>query len=198
MHFLVFCYIPETFFHNRGQDHEQVTQHYNTGNDFFGRFLGPRMVYTSGYYHTGDETLEVAQDQKMALVAKKIGLTEGQRLLDLGCGWGTWVRWVARENGVKASGLSISAEQLAFAKKTVADNANKREQENITWLLRDYRDMPREPRWDRITCFEMAEHVGIRRFREFLRLVYDALDDDGVFYLQIAGLRECWQYEDAS
>ena len=68
-------------------DHEQVTQHYNTGNDFFSRFLGPRMVYTSGYYKTGEESLEVAQDQKMKLVARKIGLKPGQRLLDLGCGW---------------------------------------------------------------------------------------------------------------
>lgn len=192
MKFLFFCYIPETFFHNRGQDHHQVTEHYNTGNDFFGWYLGNRMVYTCGYFITGDETLEKAQDQKMQMVAKKIGLKEGQRLLDLGCGWGTWALYAASRWGVDAHGLSISQEQLKFA--TARQKANGIE--NVTWHCKDYRDMPMRPRFDRITCFEMAEHVGIRRFRTFLRQVYDALEDDGIFYLQIAGLREAWQHED--
>jgi len=194
MKFLWLCYIPETFFHNRGQDHHQVTEHYNTGNEFFGWFLGNRMVYTCGYFVTGDETLEVAQDQKMQLVAKKIGLEPGMKVLDLGCGWGTWALYIASRWGVDAHGLSISSEQLDFARKRQEANKIK----NVTWHCKDYRDMPMDMKFDRITCFEMAEHVGIRRFRAFLRQVYEALDDNGIFYLQIAGLREQWQYEDVN
>jgi len=191
-YFLIFGYILDVFVHSRAQDTEQVTEHYDGGNDLFSWFLGHRMVYTSGYYFTGEETLEEAQDQKMEVVARKIGLAPGMRILDLGCGWGTWALYTASKWGTNTTGLSIAREQIAFAKDRAAKNGIT----GADWVCADYRDMPRSPRFDRVTCFEMAEHVGVKRFQEFLALVWDALEDDGIFYLQIAGLREKWQYEE--
>jgi len=195
LHFVVFGYIFDVFVHSRRQDSDQVTQHYDTGNDFFGWFLGQRMVYTSGYYVDFTESLEKAQDQKMEVVANKLNLQKGMRVLDLGCGWGTWALWTASKIGTHTTGLTIAKEQVQFAK----DRAAKNNITSVDWLLRDYRDMPQgKPRFDRITCFEMAEHVGVKRFPEFLQLVWNALEDDGMFYLQIAGLREKWQYDDVA
>eukprot|EP00020_Sapocribrum_chincoteaguense_P011094 CAMPEP_0170735818 /NCGR_PEP_ID=MMETSP0437-20130122/3290_1 /TAXON_ID=0 /ORGANISM="Sexangularia sp." /LENGTH=496 /DNA_ID=CAMNT_0011074151 /DNA_START=135 /DNA_END=1621 /DNA_ORIENTATION=+ len=194
LHFIVFGYFADIIWHDKDQDHGQVTEHYNTGNDLFGWFLGPRMLYTSGYFLSGDEPLEQAQDNKLELVCKKIGLEKGMTLLDLGCGWGTWALYTAGKFGAKTSALSIAKEQIAFAKERAAKNNIK----GIEWLCMDYRDMPLDRKFERITCFEMSEHVGIKRYPEFLALVREALADDGIFYLQIAGLRELWQHEDVS
>jgi len=192
--FIFFEYLLDVAVHSKSQDSDQVQGHYNTGNDFFGWYLGPRMVYTSGYYFKGDESLERAQDQKMEVVARKIKLGEGMKVLDLGSGWGTWVMYSAKKWGTKSTGLTVAKEQVEFASERAKKNGIK----NVDWLLRDYRDMPRGPgkRYDRVTCFEMSEHVGVKRYPEFLQMVWDALEDDGIFYLQIAGLRERWQYED--
>jgi cyclopropane fatty-acyl-phospholipid synthase-like methyltransferase len=194
LHFLIFGYVFDIFVHSRNQDTIQVTEHYNTGNDFFGLFLGPRMLYTSGYYLDYTESLEKAQDQKLEVVARKIMLEKGMKVLDLGCGWGTWTLYTAQKWGTHTSGLSIAKEQIQFAE----DRASKNNIKNVEWILKDYRDMPRGPsnRFDRVTCFEMSEHVGVKNYPEFLSLVWDALEDDGIFYLQIAGLREKWQNDD--
>jgi cyclopropane fatty-acyl-phospholipid synthase-like methyltransferase len=195
LHFIIFGYVLDIFVHSRHQDNKQVTEHYNTGNDLFGWFLGHRMVYTCGYYLDFTESLEKAQDQKMQLVAQKIDLKPGMRVLDLGSGWGTWTLWSASKIGTHTTGLSIAKEQINFAK----ERAEKNKIKNVDWLLSDYRDMPQgKPRFDRVTCFEMAEHVGVKRFPAFLQQVWDALEDGGIFYLQIAGLREKWQYDDVS
>lgn len=152
------------------------------------------MLYTSGYFRTGEESLDEAQSNKLELVCRKIGLKEGMSLLDLGCGWGTWAMYTAKKFGAKTSALSIAKEQISFA----CERATKNDINDIEWLCRDYRDMPLDQKYDRITCFEMSEHVGVKRYPEFLKLVKNALSDDGIFYLQIAGLRELWQHEDVS
>eukprot|EP01128_Nolandella_sp_AFSM9_P011926 TRINITY_DN8810_c0_g1_i1.p1 TRINITY_DN8810_c0_g1~~TRINITY_DN8810_c0_g1_i1.p1 ORF type:complete len:503 (-),score=149.88 TRINITY_DN8810_c0_g1_i1:244-1719(-) len=195
-HFLIFGYILDVFVHTRDQDTDQVQAHYDTGNDFFRGYLGKRMVYTSGYFYDGTESLEQGQDQKMEIVANKIKLAPGMKVLDLGCGWGTWTMYTAQKWGTHTSGLSIAKEQIKFC----SDRAELNGIKNVEWLCRDYRDMPRRStenrKFDRVTCFEMAEHVGVKRFQEFLAMVWDALEDDGLFYLQIAGLRERWQHEE--
>jgi SAM-dependent methyltransferase len=150
------------------------------------------MVYTCGYFVTGDETLELAQDQKMQLVANKIALEPGMKVLDLGCGWGTWVLYMAYVDisyyyyyccccccgddvlltttanfcklrssrwGVDAHGLSISSEQLEFARKRQEANKIK----NVTWHCKDYRDMPMDMKFDRITvrCSHKRAHISL-------------------------------------
>lgn len=178
-------------------DEEQVRDHYDRGDDFYAWFLGPRMIYTSGIISdiNDEESLEQLQDNKLAIVCEKIGLKKGEKLLDLGCGWGTLARFASVNYGAKATGITLGRNQTAWGNNALRKVGVTEEQSNI--LCMDYRDTPVPAGgYDKITCLEMAEHVGVRHFGKFLKQVYDMLDDDGVFFLQIAGLRKSWQYED--
>lgn len=155
------------------------------------------MIYTSGIISdiNQEETLEELQDNKLAIVCEKIGLKAGEKLLDLGCGWGTLARFASVNYGAKTTGITLGRNQTAWGNNALRKVGVTEEQSNI--LCMDYRDTPvPEGGYDKITCLEMAEHVGVRHFGKFLKQVYDMLDDDGVFFLQIAGLRKSWQYED--
>ncbi|EFX02966.1 cyclopropane-fatty-acyl-phospholipid synthase [Grosmannia clavigera kw1407] len=189
--------IPEVIVHSKSQDEEQVRGHYDRGDDFYGWFLGPRMIYTSGVISDPnvEESLEQLQDNKLAIVCEKIGLQKGERLLDIGCGWGTLARFASVNYGAKATGITLGRNQTAWGNSALREVGVPEEQSKILCL--DYREIPvPEGKYNKITCLEMAEHVGVRHFSSFLRQVYDMLDDDGVFYLQYAGLRKPWQFED--
>ncbi|KAK3944240.1 S-adenosyl-L-methionine-dependent methyltransferase [Diplogelasinospora grovesii] len=189
--------VPEAIMHTRSQDEEQVRDHYDRGDDFYGWFLGPRMIYTSGIIKDihNEETLEQLQDNKLAIVCEKIDLKEGERLLDIGCGWGTLARFASVNFGAKATGVTLGRNQTAWGNNALRKAGVPEEQSKI--LCMDYRDIPvPQGGYNKITCLEMAEHVGVRYFYTFLKQVHDMLDDDGVFFLQIAGLRRSWQYED--
>ncbi|KAG6290482.1 Sphingolipid C9-methyltransferase 2 [Claviceps aff. purpurea] len=189
--------IPELIMHTRSQDEEQVRDHYDRGDDFYGWFLGPRMIYTSGVISDihKEETLEQLQDNKLAIVCEKIGLKSGERMLDIGCGWGTLARFASENYGAHVTGITLGRNQTAWGNSAMRKVGVTEEQSKI--LCMDYRDIPvPEGLYNKITCLEMAEHVGVRHFSRFLTQVYDMLDDDGVFFLQIAGLRKPWQYED--
>ncbi|KAK3692148.1 S-adenosyl-L-methionine-dependent methyltransferase [Podospora appendiculata] len=195
-HFL-FGFIPEAIMHTRSQDEEQVRDHYDRGDDFYGWFLGPRMIYTSGVISdiNVEESLEQLQDNKLAIVCEKINLQKDERLLDIGCGWGTLTRFASVNYGAKATGITLGRNQTAWGNSALRKAGVPEEQSNI--LCMDYRDIPvPEGKYNKITCLEMAEHVGVRHFHGFLTQVENMLDDDGVFFLQIAGLRKSWQYED--
>jgi cyclopropane fatty-acyl-phospholipid synthase-like methyltransferase len=181
--FIVNRLLPEVVFHTRSQDKRIVREHYDRGNDFFQFFLGPRMVYTSGFYKTNDDDLETAQDQKMDLVCKKLLLKPTDRYLDIGSGWGTLVKHAARDYGVDATGVTISKQQTEFATQQIAD-AGLSQKARIKCI--DYREIPNE-KFDKISCIEMAEHVGSRNFRAYMHQLYDLLEDDGLLYLQMAG-----------
>ena len=193
-HVKIFCcnFLPELLSHSRLQDLDQVRDHYDRGNDFYEAFLGPMMVYTAGFLRKQDESLEELQENKLNKVCDKIGLKAGDKLLDIGCGWGTLVNFAAEHRGTRGSGVSISKNQVEWArgvteKKELNDKAD--------FMCIDYRDIP-DGSYDKITCLEMAEHVGVLHFQSFLCQVRDLLKDDGVFFLQIAGLRRAWQWED--
>ena len=207
--------IPEVIMHSRSQgwastcvtsspkkrliftDEEQVRDHYDRGDDFYGWFLGPRMIYTSGIISDigKEETLEQLQDNKLAVVCEKIGLKPREKLLDIGCGWGTFTKYASVNYGAHATGVTLGRNQTAWGNSGLRKAGVDESQSRI--LCMDYRDIPvPEGGYNKIACLEMAEHVGVRHFHTFLSQVYDMLDDDGVFYLQIAGLRKCWQYED--
>jgi len=184
--------LPDVTFHSRNQDKSQVTEHYDRGNDFYSSFLGATMIYTSAIFHNNEENLEVAQHNKMDLVCKKIKLTKGETMLDIGCGWGTLANFAAKTYGAKTTGITLSHNQVSYGSEKSKELGV---QDSVQLLTCDYRDIPRQ-KWDKITCLEMAEHVGIRRFPTFLAQVKDMLVDDGIFFLQIAGLRRYWYYED--
>jgi cyclopropane fatty-acyl-phospholipid synthase-like methyltransferase len=187
---------PQTRADNKS-DEEQVRDHYDRGDDFYGWFLGPRMIYTSGIISdiNKEETLEQLQDNKLAIVCEKIGLKKGERMLDIGCGWGTLAKYASVNYGAHATGITLGRNQTAWGNNGLRKAGITEEQSKI--LCMDYRDIPvPEGRYNKITCLEMAEHVGVRHFSTFLAQVSNMLDDDGVFFLQIAGLRKPWQYED--
>ncbi|KAL9126932.1 MAG: hypothetical protein Q9217_004090 [Psora testacea] len=189
--------VPEVIMHSRSQDEEQVRDHYDRGDDFYGWFLGPRMIYTSGIISdiNKEETLEQLQDNKLGVVCEKIRLKPGDNMLDIGCGWGTLAKYASTEYGAHTTGVTLGRNQTAWGNNALRKAGVDESQSKI--LCMDYRDTP-VPKggYNKITCLEMAEHVGVRHFHTFLAQVYDMLDDDGVFLLQIAGLRKCWQYED--
>lgn len=171
--------------------------HYDRGDDFYAWFLGPRMIYTSGVISdvNKEETLEQIQDNKLSVVCEKIDLQKDEKLLDIGCGWGTLARFASVNFGAKVTGVTLGRNQTAWGNGALRKAGVTEEQSKILCL--DYRDIPvPEGGYDKITCLEMAEHVGVRFFQTFCKQVYDMLDDDGVFFLQIAGLRRSWQYED--
>ncbi|KAL0637743.1 Sphingolipid C9-methyltransferase 2 [Maublancomyces gigas] len=195
--FFITGMIPEMLIHSRSQDEEQVRDHYDRGDDFYGWFLGPRMIYTSGIISdpSKEETLEQLQDNKLKIVCEKINLQKGERLLELGCGWGTLSRFASKNYGAHVTGITLGRNQTAWGNSGLRRDGIEESQSRI--VCTDYRDSPVPTgKYNKITCLEMAEHVGVRHFGTFLTQVYNMLDDDGIFFLQIAGLRKSWQYED--
>ncbi|KAF2857764.1 S-adenosyl-L-methionine-dependent methyltransferase [Piedraia hortae CBS 480.64] len=189
--------MPEVIMHTRSQDEEQVRGHYDRGDDFYGWFLGPRMTYTSGIIGdiTREESLEQLQDNKLGIVCEKINLQKGDRMLDVGCGWGTLAKFASANYGANVTGVTLGRNQTEWGNNGLRKLGIPEEQSRI--LCMDYRDIPvPEGGYNKITCLEMAEHVGVRFFGTFCRQIYEMLDDDGVFFMQIAGLRKSWQYED--
>jgi cyclopropane fatty-acyl-phospholipid synthase-like methyltransferase len=192
MKFLVGGFIPSVLIHTQAADRKTVTGHYDRGNDFFNAFLGDIMIYTSAFFESPADTLEDAQRRKLEVVAQKIQLKRGERLLDIGCGWGTLVAHMAEQHGADATGVTLAARQAEFGTERIAQ---KGIQQRARILTMDYRDIPRE-RWNKITVLEMAEHVGIRKFQKFMRQLNSMLEEDGILFLQIAGLRRNWTAED--
>jgi cyclopropane fatty-acyl-phospholipid synthase-like methyltransferase len=185
-------FVPEVAIHSKAQDKRIVREHYDRGNDFFGWFLGERMVYTSGFFEHADQTVEQAQDNKMNLVCKKLQLEPGERLLDIGCGWGTLVRHAAVNYGVDATGVTIAERQTEFGNGRITQ-AGVEDRARILCL--DYRDIPRQ-KFDKIVSLEMVEHVGVKNLVTFYEQVRDLLADDGLFLLQWTGLRRGLRPED--
>ncbi|PVV03307.1 hypothetical protein BB560_002220 [Smittium megazygosporum] len=193
--FFLFQFIPEMIWHSRSQDQDQVRDHYDRGDDFYNAFLGETMIYTSGLVSDFDkkESLEQLQQNKLHDVCERLQLKPGDRHLDLGCGWGTLVNYAAKNYKSNSTGITLAVNQAKYATNKSKELGTL---DNAKFVCMDYRDAPRRPRYNKISCLEMAEHVGIRKFSEFLDQIKDMLEDDGLFYLQIAGLRSAFQYED--
>ncbi|KAJ3484290.1 hypothetical protein NLI96_g5741 [Meripilus lineatus] len=195
--YVLFTLIPEVIKHTEEQDSEQVRDHYDRGDDFYGWFLGPRMIYTSGVVTdlTREETLEELQDNKLKVVCEKLDLKPEDHLLDIGCGWGTLAAFAHKNYGCKVTGVTLARNQTAFGNERILKNGGDPDRAKI--VCTDARYIPGgRGAYTKIASLEMAEHVGIRRYQSFLRQVYNLLDDDGVFFFQVAGLRPHWQYED--
>lgn len=185
-------FVPEFVVHSKAKDQKLVRSHYDRGDDFFAAFLGPRMVYTSGYFNSPGQSVEEGQDQKMELVCRKLMVKPGESFLDIGCGWGTLARYAARHHGVDATGVTLSQNQAAYGNGEIA-KAGLSERARILCL--DYRDTPKR-KYKRIANLEMVEHVGVKNLGSFYRQVYDLLDDQGLFYMQWTGLRRRSSVED--
>jgi cyclopropane fatty-acyl-phospholipid synthase-like methyltransferase len=172
---------------------KEIAEHYDRGNDWFASFLGPRMIYTSAVFEGLDQSLEDAQDNKMKLICDKLMVRQGETLLDVGCGWGTLLRYSAKHRGVKSVGVTLSVEGAKYCRdQAKAEGLDGK----VDILCMDYRDIPKELRFSKIVSVEMAEHVGLKNFPLYLKSIKDMLDDDGLFLMQVAGLRQGADWQD--
>ncbi|MCX5343085.1 SAM-dependent methyltransferase [Streptomyces atratus] len=160
--------------HTKRRDKEAISHHYDVGNDFYELVLGPSMVYSCAYWED-DGSLEDAQRDKLDLVCRKLALKEGDRLLDVGCGWGSMAIHAARKYGARVTGVTLSVEQAAYARKRIAEEGLT---DRIEIRVQDYRDV-RDGPYDAISSIGMAEHVGSVRFREYADDIYALLKPGG-------------------
>lgn len=160
--------------HTRRRDKEAISHHYDVGNDFYRLVLGPSMVYSCAYWDDAG-TLEDAQRDKLDLVCRKLGLKEGDRLLDVGCGWGAMAVHAAREYGAHVTGVTLSREQAVHARKRIADEGLT---DRVEIRVQDYRDV-RDGPYDAISSIGMAEHVGRVRYREYADQLFSLLVPGG-------------------
>ncbi len=165
-----------------GKAQSNVSRHYDLGNDFYRLFLDAEMFYSCAYFRRGDETLEEAQVAKCRLIAAKLRLEPGMKVLDIGSGWGGLARYLARVADVEVLGVTLSKEQLALAvERTAAEGLLDR----VRFELRDYRTL--DTRFDRIVSVGMFEHVGRPQFETFFRACAQMLAEDGVMLLHTIG-----------
>ncbi|MEU7056891.1 cyclopropane-fatty-acyl-phospholipid synthase family protein [Streptomyces sp. NPDC046197] len=168
---------PRRHLHTRRSDRQAISHHYDVGNDFYELVLGPSMVYSCAYWPAPDPaaTLEEAQRDKLELICRKLDLRPGQRLLDVGCGWGSMAIHAAREHGVGVVGVTLSQEQAAYARKRVADEGLT---DRVEIRVQDYRDV-RDGPYDAISSIGMAEHVGAARYLEYASALHALLRPGG-------------------
>jgi cyclopropane-fatty-acyl-phospholipid synthase len=157
--------------HSRERDQRAIAHHYDVSNRFYEWILGPSMAYTCAVYQTPESTLEQAQFAKHDLVARKLGLRAGMRLLDVGCGWGGMVMHAAREYGVRALGVTLSRKQAEWAQKAIAE-AGLGELAEVRHL--DYRDV-KETGFDAVSSIGLTEHIGLANLPAYFRFLYDKL-----------------------
>jgi cyclopropane-fatty-acyl-phospholipid synthase len=151
--------------------------HYDLGNDLFERMLDPTLCYSCGYWRQAD-TLHQAQVAKLDLAARKLNLAPGMKVLDIGCGWGSFAEHAARHYGVEVTGITISKEQAELARRRCQDLP-------VTIHLQDYREL--EGQYDRIVSIGMFEHVGHRNYRTYFDTVARLLTPNGLFLLHTIG-----------
>lgn len=136
---------------------KNIAHHYDVGNEFYRRFLGPTMAYTCAYYESPDRTLEQAQTAKFDLICRKLRLTEGDHVADLGCGWAGLLIHAAQNYGITGVGVTLSKEQVEYGNRRIAELGL---QDRIRIEMKDYREL--EGSYDKVSSIGMMEHVGIR------------------------------------
>ncbi len=171
---------------NKSRAFEVGEEHYDIGNDLYEKMLGQPMVYSCGYWKDA-RTLDEAQEAKFDLMCKKINLQAGQRVLDVGCGWGSFARFAAEHYGVHVTGITISKEQAALARVRCAGLP-------VEIILQDYRDTTGE--FDHIISIGMFEHVGPKNYAVYMQKMHQLLKDSGLFLLHTIGANVSSLYAD--
>ena len=159
-------------------------KHYNVGNDLYKAMLDERLTYTCGYWKSLKpipQNLDKAQEQKLDLVCKKLNLKAGQKILDIGCGWGSFMKYAAEKYKVKCVGVTVSKEQVELGKKLCKNL-------DIKFRLQDYRELlDSSEKFDHVVSLGMFEHVGCKNYKEFFKIVNHVLKDKGLFLLHTIG-----------
>ncbi len=164
--------------HSPDSDRAAISFHYDVSNEFYRLWLDQERVYSCGYFQSPKDSLDQAQRNKLEHICRKLRLQPGERLLDIGCGWGALVCWAARKHGVRAHGITLSEKQLAFARQRILDEGL---QGQVTVELRDYRDLPADQVYDKVSSIGMFEHVGLANLPIYLSCVMRALRPGGLF-----------------
>jgi cyclopropane-fatty-acyl-phospholipid synthase len=154
-----------------------VRHHYDVSNDFYSLVLGPSMVYSCAYFADEDDTLEAAQERKLDLICRKLALSPGDRLLDIGCGWGSLLLHAAAHYGVHAVGITLSEPQARLAQTRAREQVLE---DRIEVRVADYRELTGRS-FDKIASVGMYEHVGLSELDEYTRTVRELLRPGGLF-----------------
>ncbi|MBD1543089.1 methyltransferase domain-containing protein [Arthrobacter sp. IA7] len=161
--------------HSKTRDAAAISHHYDVGNDFYRLVLGPSMVYSCAVWSDESRSLEEAQEEKLDLVCRKLGLQPGQRLLDVGCGWGSFALHAAERYGVTVVGITISTEQAELVRKRVAEAGLT---DRVDIRVQDYRDIDDGP-FDAISSIGMSEHVGREQLDRYVSQLHGLLRPGG-------------------
>jgi cyclopropane-fatty-acyl-phospholipid synthase len=163
--------------HTRGRDAAAIRHHYDVGNEFYRLWLDRQSVYSSAYFPPGVDDLDVAQVEKLDHVCRKLRLRPGERLLDIGCGWGALIRHATRHYGVEATGITLSPSQEELANRRIVEDGLG---EHCRVEIRDYRDLPVRAVFDKVSSIGMFEHVGRARLREYFQAAFRVLRPGGL------------------
>ncbi len=172
---------------DRRRSMQPIVKHYNLGTDLYTSFLDSHNQYTCCYFPNGNETLEEAATKKLDLICRKLQLLPTDRVLDIGCGWGGFARYAAEKYGCHVTGVSISDEQLKYARATTEGLL-------VEFRLQDYRDI--KGSYDKVVCVGMIEHVGYKNYRGYMKVINKILKEDGLFLLQTIGRTESLTHGD--
>ena len=181
---LLFLRAKSTNMQSKSRAHIVGKKHYDLGNDVYKKMLDKRMVYSCGYWKKA-KNLDQAQEAKLDLICKKLNLKPGQKILDIGCGWGGFAKYAAEKYKVKVVGITISKEQVKLAKKLCKGLP-------IEIRLQDYRDI--NEKFDHIISIGMFEHVGPKNYKTFMKIVSKNLKPNGLFLLHTIGKNESGIY----
>ena len=168
---------------------KNIEAHYDLGNDFYRRWLDQTMLYSSAIWNENTQSLEAAQENKLQCIADKLALEGGEKILEIGCGWGALASFLANHDGAHVTGITLSPSQLAWAKQTVSDAG---QEQAVDLRLQDYRDV--EGQFDRIVSIEMFEAVGEAYWPEYFATLKRCLKPGGKAVLQVISIEEA-RYE---
>lgn len=178
--------------HTRIFDRKSIGYHYDVGDDFFALWLDRRRVYSCAYFKTPEDTLDAAQEQKLDHICRKLMLSEGERFLDIGCGWGALILWAAEHYGVRATGITLSRNQYDYARERIRDAGLE---DRCEVRLLDYRDISEDEQFDKIASVGMFEHVGRKNLGVYFGKIQRLLRDGGVVLNHGITLNAPEQYE---
>ncbi|HEX3534677.1 MAG TPA: cyclopropane-fatty-acyl-phospholipid synthase family protein [Gemmatimonadaceae bacterium] len=164
--------------HTPVRDAAAIQFHYDVGNSFYKLWLDPAMVYSCAYFRSPDDTLDVAQVAKLDLICRKLRLKPGERLLDIGCGWGALIMHAAKHYGVDATGITLSENQAVLARERIEEAGLG---DRCRVAIRDYRTLTATDAYDKISSVGMVEHVGLSHLPVYFESAYRALKPGGLF-----------------
>jgi len=163
--------------HSRTSARKNISYHYDISNDFYALWLDSRRVYSCAYFKQPGDSLDLAQEQKLEHICRKLDLKAGEHFLDIGCGWGGLLFWAAENYGVRATGITLSSNQSDY----VQEQIKKRGLQNLCEVrLMDYRDMPETVQYDKIASVGMFEHVGKKNLPVYFSKIYRLLKPGGL------------------